>query len=218
MEPDYDFGRELQAYARVNRIGQKNSQTRSFRLVNAHNGVEGRIVARQVERGEDMGRRVLGAVWWPGRWDVDRPSRQDWVDAEDKEKRRKVDVEKALDAARRAVEEAEEEEEEEERSQLPKKDKGKSRQAIVEDGVESPEVPRTGKRKSKQATVEEGGYSPEIPRRRGPNVATVEEEEGDTTPTPTQRFGDLSGEGVGRWMCGARRVGVTDLKDPRRRT
>jgi SNF2 family DNA or RNA helicase len=33
MEPDYEFYRELQAVARIHRIGQKNPRSYSFRLI-----------------------------------------------------------------------------------------------------------------------------------------------------------------------------------------
>lgn len=55
MEPDYDFTRELQAYARINRIGQENEETRSYRLVNSNSEVEQRIVKRQNDRKEYPG-------------------------------------------------------------------------------------------------------------------------------------------------------------------
>lgn len=58
MEPDYDFGRETQAYARVNRIGQRNDETKSYRLVDAGSAVERRIVRRQDERHEWPGRAI----------------------------------------------------------------------------------------------------------------------------------------------------------------
>jgi len=55
MEPDYDFNRELQAYARINRIGQDNEETRSYRLINASSDIEQRIVKRQNDREEFPG-------------------------------------------------------------------------------------------------------------------------------------------------------------------
>lgn len=62
MEPDYDFVRELQAYARVHRIGQKNPRSRSFRLVDCESEVESAILARQRARGELAGREVREVV------------------------------------------------------------------------------------------------------------------------------------------------------------
>ncbi|KAJ5050732.1 uncharacterized protein L3040_002605 [Drepanopeziza brunnea f. sp. 'multigermtubi'] len=56
MEPDYEFYRELQAYARVHRVGQKNPESRSYRLLESGNQVESRILQRQAERGEFPGR------------------------------------------------------------------------------------------------------------------------------------------------------------------
>jgi hypothetical protein len=58
MEPDYDFTRELQAYARINRIGQENEETRSYRLINSNSEVEQRIVKRQNDREEWPGMRI----------------------------------------------------------------------------------------------------------------------------------------------------------------
>lgn len=56
MEPDYEFYRELQGYTRVHRIGQKNPESRSYRLINAGNPWEKKILERQVERGEFPGK------------------------------------------------------------------------------------------------------------------------------------------------------------------
>ncbi|PBP28226.1 SNF2 family protein [Diplocarpon rosae] len=58
MEPDYDFVRELQAYARVHRIGQKNPLSRSYRLIDSTNDVEQSILQRQERRKEVAGRRI----------------------------------------------------------------------------------------------------------------------------------------------------------------
>ncbi|KAJ5053758.1 uncharacterized protein L3040_000049 [Drepanopeziza brunnea f. sp. 'multigermtubi'] len=60
MEPDYDFVRELQAYARVHRIGQKNPLSRSFRLITDDDAspVERAILLRQLARNELVGREV----------------------------------------------------------------------------------------------------------------------------------------------------------------
>ncbi|PBP23663.1 SNF2 family protein [Diplocarpon rosae] len=56
MEPDCEFYRELQGYARVHRLGQRNPTSRSYRLVDAGNRWERRILERQAERGEFPGR------------------------------------------------------------------------------------------------------------------------------------------------------------------
>jgi SNF2 family DNA or RNA helicase len=56
MEPDYDFGRELQAYHRIHRIGQQNPLTKSFRLIDADSEIEQRILKRQQDRKEFPGR------------------------------------------------------------------------------------------------------------------------------------------------------------------
>ncbi|CAL3973358.1 unnamed protein product [Diplocarpon coronariae] len=63
MEPDCEFYRELQGYARVHRLGQRNPTSRSYRLVDAGNRWERRILERQAERGE-----------FPGRADCDEES------------------------------------------------------------------------------------------------------------------------------------------------
>ena len=56
MEPDYEFHRELQGYARVHRIGQKNPESHSYRLINALDPLEQSILERQSARGEFPGR------------------------------------------------------------------------------------------------------------------------------------------------------------------
>lgn len=56
MEPDYEFARELQGYARVHRIGQKNAESRSYRLLESGNEIEKRILQRQALRGEFPGK------------------------------------------------------------------------------------------------------------------------------------------------------------------
>lgn len=77
MEPDQEFYRELQGYARVNRIGQKNPWTFSYRLIDDGSAVEESILQRQKERGEFPGR-----VLKPG--DVERMGpRDDWASIED---------------------------------------------------------------------------------------------------------------------------------------
>ncbi len=58
MEPDYEFVRELQAYARVHRIGQKNPLSRSYRLIDSKSEVEGLILKRQADRKELAGRLI----------------------------------------------------------------------------------------------------------------------------------------------------------------
>lgn len=58
MEPDYEFFRELQGYARVHRIGQKNLESRSYRLIDAGSEIEQRIVKRQEVRNELVGMEV----------------------------------------------------------------------------------------------------------------------------------------------------------------
>lgn len=55
MEPDHEFFRELQGYARVSRIGQKNPWTFSYRLIDEKSTVEMSILQRQKERGEYPG-------------------------------------------------------------------------------------------------------------------------------------------------------------------
>ena len=60
---------EKQAYGRVNRIGQANARSFSYRLVNVGAVVERRIVARQVERREGRGKVVGGGG--EGNGDVD---------------------------------------------------------------------------------------------------------------------------------------------------
>ncbi|CZT04000.1 uncharacterized protein RAG0_10595 [Rhynchosporium agropyri] len=56
MEPDYEFHRELQGYARVHRIGQKNPISYSYRLIDALDELEQGLVKRQKARGELPGR------------------------------------------------------------------------------------------------------------------------------------------------------------------
>ena len=58
MEPD-KFTVESQAYGRVNRIGQRNPITRSYRLITAGSEIEGKILKRQVDRKEVYGRLVV---------------------------------------------------------------------------------------------------------------------------------------------------------------
>ncbi len=58
MEPDYEFYRELQAVARVHRIGQRNDRSYSFRLINEGSEIEMRIVERQDARCELHGKEV----------------------------------------------------------------------------------------------------------------------------------------------------------------
>ena len=58
MEPDNEFTRELQAYARVHRIGQKNPLSRSFRLIDSGSEIEQDILKRQKDRQEFAGRKL----------------------------------------------------------------------------------------------------------------------------------------------------------------
>jgi hypothetical protein len=55
MEPDHEFFRELQGYARINRIGQKNPETFTYRLIDEGSEVEMSILKRQAGRGEFPG-------------------------------------------------------------------------------------------------------------------------------------------------------------------
>ena len=59
MEPD-EFVREMQAYARVHRIGQKNLMSHSYRLIDSGSEVEEAILKRQKDRKEWAGRVVRG--------------------------------------------------------------------------------------------------------------------------------------------------------------
>jgi SNF2 family DNA or RNA helicase len=56
MEPDNEFVREMQAYARVHRIGQKNPLSRSYRLIDSGSEIEEAILKRQKDRNEFAGR------------------------------------------------------------------------------------------------------------------------------------------------------------------
>jgi SNF2 family DNA or RNA helicase len=56
MEPDNEFVREMQGYARVHRIGQKNPLSRSYRLIDSGNEIEEAILKRQKDRMEFAGR------------------------------------------------------------------------------------------------------------------------------------------------------------------
>jgi hypothetical protein len=58
MEPDFEFFRELQGYARVHRIGQKNFESYSYRFIDEGSAIEQRILKRQKERNEFTGRFV----------------------------------------------------------------------------------------------------------------------------------------------------------------
>ncbi|RDL38740.1 uncharacterized protein BP5553_03080 [Venustampulla echinocandica] len=68
MEPDFEFRREMQAYARIHRIGQKNEKTNSWRLIvdnkyledYEYHNPEWKIVRRQWERRDLVGRKVEG--------------------------------------------------------------------------------------------------------------------------------------------------------------
>ncbi|KAE9363422.1 hypothetical protein N431DRAFT_357289 [Stipitochalara longipes BDJ] len=58
MEPDNEFIREMQAYARVHRIGQKNPISRSYRLIDSGSEIEEAILKRQRDRKEFAGREI----------------------------------------------------------------------------------------------------------------------------------------------------------------
>jgi SNF2 family DNA or RNA helicase len=58
MEPDNEFVREMQAYARVHRIGQKNPLSRSYRLIDSGSEIEEAILKRQRDRKEVAGTPV----------------------------------------------------------------------------------------------------------------------------------------------------------------
>lgn len=57
MEPD-NFTTESQAYGRVDRIGQRNPISGSYRLIDAGSEIEQKIIQRQVNRNESYGRPV----------------------------------------------------------------------------------------------------------------------------------------------------------------
>lgn len=63
MEPDHEFFRELQGYARINRIGQKNPETYTYRLIDEGSEIEMSILKRQAERGEFPGQFRQQHVW-----------------------------------------------------------------------------------------------------------------------------------------------------------
>ena len=58
MEPDNEFWRERQGYARIHRIGQRNPLSRSYRLIAKHSEIEQSIVKRQQDRRESPGRPI----------------------------------------------------------------------------------------------------------------------------------------------------------------
>ena len=58
MEPDNEFVREMQGYARVHRIGQKNPLSRSYRLIDSGSEVEEAILKRQRDRKEFAGKEM----------------------------------------------------------------------------------------------------------------------------------------------------------------
>jgi SNF2 family DNA or RNA helicase len=58
MEPDNEYVREMQGYARVHRIGQKNPLSRSYRLIDTGSEIEQAILKRQRDRREFAGREV----------------------------------------------------------------------------------------------------------------------------------------------------------------
>jgi SNF2 family DNA or RNA helicase len=59
MEPDNEFVREMQGYARIHRIGQKNPLSRPFRLINVESEIEQQILKRQEDRREFPGRLII---------------------------------------------------------------------------------------------------------------------------------------------------------------
>jgi len=61
MEPDHKYDHELQAFARVNRIGQKNPITFSYRLLDSGSNIEQDIIVRQMEKNETPGPLVKDA-------------------------------------------------------------------------------------------------------------------------------------------------------------
>jgi SNF2 family DNA or RNA helicase len=58
MEPDNEFWRERQGYARIHRIGQRNPLSRSYRLIAQNSEIEQRILKRQQDRKELPGRPI----------------------------------------------------------------------------------------------------------------------------------------------------------------
>lgn len=58
MEPDHHYVRELQGYARVHRIGQRNPFSFSYRLIDESSEIEARILKRQADRKEIPGKRI----------------------------------------------------------------------------------------------------------------------------------------------------------------
>lgn len=56
MEPDTNFNRQIQAYARVHRIGQRNPGTLSFRLIDSGSEIEQAIVKKERDRREFPGK------------------------------------------------------------------------------------------------------------------------------------------------------------------
>lgn len=57
MEPD-NFTTESQAYGRVDRIGQRNPVSGSYRLIDVGSEIEQKIIQRQINRNESYGRAV----------------------------------------------------------------------------------------------------------------------------------------------------------------
>ncbi|KUJ17485.1 uncharacterized protein LY89DRAFT_781683 [Mollisia scopiformis] len=60
MEPQYEFFREVQGYARVHRIGQRNPKSFSYRLIDEGSEVETSILKRQADRNEFAGKATDG--------------------------------------------------------------------------------------------------------------------------------------------------------------
>lgn len=57
MEPD-NFTTESQAYGRVDRIGQRNPVSGSYRLIDVGSQIEQKIIERQINRKESYGRAI----------------------------------------------------------------------------------------------------------------------------------------------------------------
>ncbi|KAH8592808.1 hypothetical protein B0O99DRAFT_674250 [Bisporella sp. PMI_857] len=61
MEPDHKFEHEVQAFARVNRIGQRNPRAFSFRLIDEGSQIEEQIIERQIQLNQLPGKPVKRA-------------------------------------------------------------------------------------------------------------------------------------------------------------
>jgi SNF2 family DNA or RNA helicase len=60
MEP-HNFTTESQAYGRVDRIGQRNPISGSYRLIDVGSEIEQKIIQRQINRNESYGRAIDSA-------------------------------------------------------------------------------------------------------------------------------------------------------------